>query len=131
MTTFTEAVGVRWHSPQTAELREWTYRIVFSAAEPRIELVEGPVGSPWDVSETGPRFDHLGYWSESLDATVDRWQTCDGLRLGYDGRVDGRRFAYAAADALGIRFEAVDASRKPAIDETWPVVDVSEGSIPE
>ncbi|GAA1085772.1 VOC family protein [Tsukamurella spumae] len=120
MATFTEAVGVQWHEPQTASLRDWAYRIVFSTSEPRIELVEGPVGSPWDVSESGPRFDHLGFWTESLDDTVARWATCDGLRIDYDGRDDGRRFTYAVADSLGVRFEAVDIARRTAIDHAWP-----------
>lgn len=125
MATFTDAVGVRWHEPRTATLGEWTYRIVFSTAEPRIELVEGPVGSPWDVSGSGPRFDHLGFWAASLDSTVDRWNACDGLRLDYDGRADGRRFAYFAADALGIRLEAVDEARRADVDDGWPVEDAS------
>ncbi|KXO94784.1 hypothetical protein AXK56_19420 [Tsukamurella pulmonis] len=125
MVTFAEAVGIRWHEPRTARLRDWTYRIVFSTAEPRIELIEGPAGSPWDVSASGPRFDHLGYWTESLDSTVDRWNACDGLRLAYDGREDGRPFAYFAADALGIRFEAVDETRRAAVDADWPADDAA------
>lgn len=125
MATFTDAVGVRWHEPRTATLRDWTYRIVFSTAEPRIELVEGPVGSPWDVSTTGPRFDHLGFWAESLESTADRWNACDGLRLEYDGRADGRRFAYFAAEALGIRFEVVDEARRADVDAGWPLKDAS------
>lgn len=57
METFTDTVGVRWHEPRVATLGEWSYRIVFSTAEPRIELIEGPAGSPWDVTESGPRFE--------------------------------------------------------------------------
>ncbi len=123
MTTFSDAVGVRWHEPQAATLRDWSYRIVFSTAEPRIELIEGAAGSPWDVSGSGPRFDHLGWWTESLDDTVARWATCDGVTIDYDGRGDGRRFAYAAVEALGIRFEAVDVERRTPVEQAWPLLD--------
>lgn len=117
MEDFTTAAGTVWNAVREATLDEWDYRIVFSTTVPHIELIEGPPGSPWDASD-GPRFDHLGWWTASLDATIRRLAEV-GLPADFDGRVRGRRFAYHWVASIGARFEIVDAANQPAFLGAW------------
>jgi Glyoxalase/Bleomycin resistance protein/Dioxygenase superfamily len=119
MQTLTRTAGVGWNAPRKATLGPWTYTIVFTTRQPFIELIHGPGGSPWDTTETGARFDHLGWWTDSLDATAEHWSRGCGLQPDYDGRPEGRRFAYFTAEALGTRLELVDASRMGDFMSTW------------
>jgi hypothetical protein len=108
---------VRWKAIERDELDGWSYRLALSADDPFIELIEGPPGSPWDAAD-GPRFDHLGWWCESLDDTTDQLADA-GHALVLDGRVHGRRFAYHRVDSVGTRFEFVDVARRGRLLEQW------------
>lgn len=117
MADFTSAAGTAWNAIREATLGEWHYRIVFSTTMPHIELIQGPPGSPWDASD-GPRFDHLGWWTASLETTTGRLAGC-GLPADFDGRTHGRRFAYHRVESIGARFEVVDAANQPAFLDAW------------
>ncbi|MEU5852621.1 VOC family protein [Saccharopolyspora shandongensis] len=118
MRDFESSAGVEWHEPQATRLGDWDYRIVFTkGGAPFIELIEGPPGSPWDAS-AGARFDHLGYWTSSLEAGARRLAD-QGLPEEFSGCPYGRAFAYHRMDSIGARIELVDASRQPQFLQTW------------
>lgn len=117
MTELAALTGVQWGTPVEAVLDEWPYTIVFSTAFPHIELISGPPGSPWEVLD-GPRFHHLGWWTNSLDTTACRWLTT-GASPSYDGRPSGRSFAYFFAPSIGANLEIVDTSRQSDFHKTW------------
>lgn len=119
MADFTATAGTRWNAVRAGQLSQWSYRIVFSVGTPLIELIEGPPGSPWDVTG-GPRFDHLGWWADDLAATTDRLAGA-GLCLAFDGREHGRRFVYHDVASIGARFEVVDAANRADFAATWDV----------
>jgi hypothetical protein len=110
-------VGTEWSSVRASVLGDWDYRIVFSKTIPYIELIEGPPDSPWDCRE-GARFDHLGWWSNSIEVTSRRWVE-QGLPKGFDACMFGRAFAYHEVSSIGSRFEVVDASAQPGFIEAW------------
>jgi len=111
------AVGIEWSPPQTDTLGDWSYRIVFSRTAPHIELIEGPVGSPWDAAG-GAHFDHLGWWTHSLTGSAQQLAEA-GLPQDFDGCPYGRSFAYHAVDSIGARIEIVDSAVQPAFLQAW------------
>jgi glyoxalase/bleomycin resistance protein/dioxygenase superfamily protein len=117
MHDFTYAAEIKWGPIRSDALGEWNYRIVFSRTAPHIELIEGPPGSPWDTT-TGPRFDHLGWWTQSLHDTSRRLAE-GGLPSDFDGCPYGRPFAYHRVNSIGTRFEIVDASAQASFLRTW------------
>jgi hypothetical protein len=117
MTELTDLTGVEWGTPVEAVLNEWPYTIVFSTEFPYIELISSTPGSPWEVTD-GPRFHHLGWWTDSLDTTACRWLTT-GATPSYDGRTAGRSFAYFLAPSIGTNLEIVDNSRQSDFLKTW------------
>jgi hypothetical protein len=121
MAELTELAQVQWNEPTAAVLEEWSYTIVFSRQFPFIELISGPPGSPWDAT-SGPRFDHLGWWSESLNSTAC-WWTTHGAEPRYDGRPAGRSFAYFFAPTIGENIEVVDTERQPDFLNNWTTPD--------
>ncbi|MGF0310767.1 MULTISPECIES: VOC family protein [Nocardiaceae] len=116
MSDLSATTGARWRAPRTGTLGEWTYRIVFSVAAPHFELIEGPPGSPWDCT-TGPRFHHLGFWSDNMD--LDR-TALDGVgQTVFDACPLGRPFSYHRIDSIGANIELVDRSAEPGFRTTW------------
>lgn len=113
------ALGVRWSPVRSGQLGQWPYRIVFSVAGPPFfEIVEGPPGSPWDVTTTGPRFDHIGYWSDDLER--DRAElTRRGAPVEVDACPYGRPFTYHRLASIGSRVELVDVAARPGWIENW------------
>lgn len=116
MSDLAATVGARWREPRTGTLGEWTYRIAFSIDAPYFELIEGPPGSPWD-STTGPRFHHLGFWSDDMD--LDR-SDLDGVgTMLFDACPLGRPFSYHRIDSIGASVELVDRSAQTGFRTTW------------
>ncbi|ASU83649.1 hypothetical protein CDO52_13380 [Nocardiopsis gilva YIM 90087] len=133
MRDLTTAAGVEWNPVKQDKLGEWEFQIVFSRkarpsshAAPYIELIQGPPGSPWDVTETGARCDHIGFWAQDLEAQSRRWEA-EGFPTDFSGCPYGRPFAYHRADSLGIRLELVDASRQAGFLAAW---DPEGGAMP-
>ena len=112
-----EAVGVRWCEPRAGQLGSWEYQIVFSEGAPYIEVIEGPVGSPWDAS-AGPRFDHLGWWTNSVEVSSRRLDEA-GFPVDFSGCPFGRSFAYHRVDSIGARVEVVDVRNQAGFFATW------------
>jgi nuclear transport factor 2 (NTF2) superfamily protein len=111
-------LGVKWSTPSSGQLGEWEYEIVFSReGPPFFELIEGPPGSPWDAT-TGPRCDHIGYWSRDLSHDKEEFAE-RGLAVDFDASPFGRPFAYHRLDSVGIRVELVDESLQAGFLETW------------
>ncbi len=117
MRDLTRAAAVSWFTPQDRMLGDWEYRIVFSADGPRIELIQGPPGSPWDTTD-GPRFDHLGWWAGSLSGTSRRL-AAEGFPVDFDGCPLGRAFTYHRVPSIGARMEVVDVANQAGFLETW------------
>ncbi|NGO78250.1 VOC family protein [Streptomyces sp. YC504] len=118
MRDFTLAAGVQWCEPRTHRLGDWDYRLTFTRGDaPFIELIEGPVGSPWDASG-GPRFDHLGFWTTSLTEGAARLER-RGFPEEFSGCPYGRAFAYHRMDSVGARVELLDLALQPGFLETW------------
>ncbi|BBG02906.1 MULTISPECIES: VOC family protein [Pseudonocardia] len=115
----TAALGVRWNPVRDGSLGDWAYRIVFSTAGPPFfEVIEGPPGSPWDITQTGPRFDHIGYWS--ADVARDRDRLSDrGAPVDFDSCPYGRSFTYHRLAGIGARVELVDLGAQQGFLETW------------
>lgn len=123
------AVGADWSAPVADRLGEWDYRIAFThGGPPFIELIEGPAGSPWDASH-GARFDHLGYWTSSVERGSQRLED-HGFATDFSGCPYGRPFAYHRLDSIGGRVELVDVTRQASFLQKWhrdggpmPVID--------
>jgi Glyoxalase/Bleomycin resistance protein/Dioxygenase superfamily len=128
---FSRALGCRWGAPREVAARMWTpsgeldVRLTYTYStgpEPRIELVSGSPGSPWDpVHHSG--VDHVCYWSD--DVTADsRSLAAEGMGLvvRHAGPVAGG-FVYHEA-AVGCRVELMDRGAGHRIrawlrDEEW------------
>lgn len=117
MRDFTRVSGTAWGTPQDRTLGEWPYRIVFTSGPPYVELIEGSPGSPWDPGD-GARFDHLGWWSQSVEDDSRRL-VAEGLPEDFNGCPYGRPFVYHKVDSIGARFELVDASLQRFFLDTW------------
>lgn len=81
---------------------------------PYVELIQGAAGSHWDTAP-GARMDHLGYWSEDLEADMRTLEE-NGLAVDIDGIAYGGRFSYHRTVHSGLRVELVDISRKESIE---------------
>lgn len=117
MREFTEATQVKWRGIESRTLGEWDFQIAISTHFPYVELISGPPGSPWDPSD-GPRFDHLGWWSHSVETTARRWSD-SGLSISFDACPLGGRFAYFNVPSIGARIEAVDIGNQAKFLSTW------------
>ena len=112
-------LGVEWNPIRDGSLGDWSYRIVFSTAGPPFfEVIEGSPGSPWDVTETGSRFDHIGYWSS--DVRRDRnLLVRRGAPVDFDGCPYGRSFTYHRLTGVGARVELVDLDAQQGFLDAW------------
>ncbi|EMD25189.1 VOC family protein [Amycolatopsis azurea] len=114
----TRTLGVTWSPVRAGTLGDWDYSIVFSVeGPPFFEVIQGPVGSPWDATE-GSRFDHIGYWSN--DVMADKQRLADrGAQIEFDSCPYGRSFTYHRLDSIGARIELVDLAVQPGFRDTW------------
>ncbi|MEU8621743.1 VOC family protein [Streptomyces sp. NPDC048623] len=113
------AAGIGWAEPRSGRIGEWEYRIVFSRpGPPFVELIEavGP-GGPWDASD-GPRFHHLGFWSEDAEAGSRRLSE-GGFPVEFSGCPFGRPYVYHHLKGLGAHVELVDAALQAGFLATW------------
>ncbi|MBN0043422.1 VOC family protein [Streptomyces actuosus] len=113
-----DAVGVEWAPPRPGRVGDWDFHLVFSRpGPPFIELVEGGPGSPWDASR-GPRFHHLGYWTDDLE-TGSRRLSEGGFPAEFSGCPFGRPYAYHHVHSIGASVELVAAGFQPDFLATW------------
>ncbi|MDT0465021.1 VOC family protein [Streptomyces gibsoniae] len=112
------AVGVEWAEPRPGRIGGRDFRIVFSRpGPPFVELIEGGPGSPWDAS-AGPRFHHLGYWTDDIGAGVRRLEK-QGFPAEFSGCPFGRPYAYHHLKSIGVNIELVDAVLQPDFLAAW------------
>ena len=127
MAQYSADTGVSWHSVQgfdldllvDGEVVTSSVRFTYSVEGPlQIELASGPPGSFWDVDLHGG-LNHLGYWTENLQADVAALQAggCDFIYggAGEDGQIGG--FAFVMPPN-GHRIELIDVAMRPAFD-SW------------
>ncbi|MFB7630747.1 VOC family protein [Streptomyces sp. NPDC056149] len=129
------AADVEFSAPRADRIGEWDFRIAFTrGAPPHIELIEPAApGGPWDASE-GARFDHLGFWTRSIEDGGRRLAAA-GLPEEFSGCPYGRPFAYHRVGSIGARVELVDLARQPAFLAAWnpggePMPPVEAGPAP-
>jgi hypothetical protein len=127
MRDFSAATGCRWAVPSTVTPTIWTPHgeidttIVYTYSigdEPRLELVVGEAGTPWDVQRFGGA-DHVCYWSDDIardSAALD--DLGFPLVATHAGGEGPRGFVYHASPVPGMRIELIDRARKPEI-EAW------------
>lgn len=95
ITDLARVLGVTWSPVRDGQLGDWDYRIVFSTqGPPFFEVIQGPPGSPWDAT-SGPRMDHIGYWSSDLASDKHRLAE-RGASMEFDACPFGRSFTYLA-----------------------------------
>ena len=117
-----EALGLTWSEIVDRENGGWKIRVCFALqGPPYLELIEGPVGSPWEATG-GSRIDHIGYWADDLE-TSKRQLDAAGLTLEVDGAKHGGVFTYQRGTRSGLRVELIDASGRKAFYERWGLDD--------
>jgi glyoxalase/bleomycin resistance protein/dioxygenase superfamily protein len=127
MAHFTDLVGVEWgpvvatdaFDVRTADGRDLTLpnKLCYSTAPPYLELVEELPGSVWVCNEHS-NLHHIGYWTDGLPADSGAFAAtqCPLEICGRDHAQVPVNFAYHR-DPLGVRFELVDATMKPMMEE--------------
>ncbi len=119
----TELAGYRWGPTAGGDTpvitadgeRVLPMRIVYSADEPRIELVQAMPGTIW--MPTGAGVHHLGYWSDDVDADmaslVDRGLTVEARAPSPEGST---LWAYCNGGGdTGPRIELVSRAIQPVL----------------
>jgi catechol 2,3-dioxygenase-like lactoylglutathione lyase family enzyme len=113
MEELTELDGHQWYPAVTHPVPIWTdegertvtVRMVYSLAEPRLELIEAVAGTAWTVAE-GNAVHHLGYLVDDLKSASDALTTA-GYPMEQCGAMGPDRpsgFAYHRGPR-GIRIE--------------------------
>jgi hypothetical protein len=99
----------------TSEYGGETIRVAYAReGPPYFELIQGTPGGQWDAG-AGPRtMDHVGYFSNDLDADAAALESA-GMPIDIDGRTYGAKFTYHRAAGLGMRIELVDVARYDAL----------------
>jgi Glyoxalase/Bleomycin resistance protein/Dioxygenase superfamily len=115
MEELSRTVGLSWGEAREAEYPDGPIRFTYSVdGPPHIELVQGSPGSPWDAAD-GARFDHIGFWSSSLDD--DKRELHDrGMPIEVDGEELGNPiFSYHRSEISGLRVELVTEEMRPHV----------------
>jgi catechol 2,3-dioxygenase-like lactoylglutathione lyase family enzyme len=128
MRDLSRTLDLHWREPTERESGSPFPRTVFSVEGPPFyELLQGPSGGPWDGSD-GPRFDHVGYWSDDLEADKRRLAH-QGVEVEVDGAtLMGTPFGYFRDPANGLRFELVDVSVRRELYQRWGRAEPEESS---
>ncbi|MEV6560861.1 VOC family protein [Nocardia sp. NPDC051756] len=117
MADLAAAVGCRWLEPSDGRYGDSALLATFSlGGPPYIELVTAGPDSPWDAS-TGARFDHLGYWTNSLPTTSNRLLQ-NGFPEEFTGCPFGRPFTGHHIASIGARIELFDTAAQPYFIDT-------------
>jgi hypothetical protein len=127
MAHFTELLGVVWGpvvKTDAFDVRDGDgndltlpNKLCYSTAPPYLELVEEVPGTVWVCNEHS-NLHHIGFWTDALpsDSHAFSASQCPLQICGRDGAQSPVQFAYHR-DPLGVRFELVDASLKPMMEE--------------
>jgi hypothetical protein len=114
MRELSEGIGVTWGPISAPNIGGADLRVVFTVeGPPHIELIEGQPGTNWDTAQ-GSHIDHIAFWADDLDATVEGAQR-GGLPLSSmqgDGRAYGLPYTYHDAEACGMRIEFIDSATR-------------------
>jgi hypothetical protein len=115
MEELTVGMGLKWSVVVETEWDTGKLRIAFSrTARPYIELIEGPIGSPWDAS-AGARVANLGYWSEDVDTDRAHLEQ-RGMPVVVDGKEHGRTWVWHGGRASGLTMELNDGAQRTALE---------------
>jgi hypothetical protein len=102
------ALGCTWGERLgPREVGPWTLTSVFSVEEPRLELLQGSPGSPWEVLE-GSRLHHIGFWSDDPESESERLAEA-GIPVVFDGKAElGLSSFYNLAPTAGVKIELLN-----------------------
>ena len=118
-------LGVRWATPRVADEIWPGHTSVFSLDGPLyIELIQGGPGSPWDPTG-GPRIDHIGFWTDDIEADKQRIPAIPGVEAGVAG-LAGVPFAVFRGEASGANLEFIDSSIRRSWQTRWGVATDSD-----
>jgi Glyoxalase/Bleomycin resistance protein/Dioxygenase superfamily len=109
MRELSAALGIRFGAVVEHGLGNSTIRVAFSEELPHIELLEVSPGS-LVVASGEPGLDHLGWWSDDLDADTRRLEDAGISLVVPIGPDDPFRLFYAPVS--GLRVELLDKSRQ-------------------
>lgn len=100
-------------------------RFAYSMNEPRLEVIQAVPGTLWTPSDSG--IHHLGYWSDDVDAVVDKL-VATGLEVEAKAPLpDGSAlWAYCRA-AAGPRVEVVSSLIKPIMTQWFTTGRMPQG----
>ena len=117
------ALGLRFGPPVDRDTKFGPMRVCFSLdGPPWIELIQGPVGSPWEP-KGGSQLHHIGYWTDDLAADRARMDAL-GMELEIDGEeMAGLPYAYFRAPTSGLRVELLHRSMHEGFYERWGIED--------
>lgn len=133
MDWFTKVAGYRWTDVVEVEQIGETpqgevtipMRMVYSGAEPRIELLQTVPGTVWTPADSGVH--HLGYWSEDVESDLatlkDNGMLCEVKSYNPDG--SGTLLWAYLKRATGPRIELVSLAMQPFIEYWWSTADRS------
>jgi catechol 2,3-dioxygenase-like lactoylglutathione lyase family enzyme len=133
----TELLGVAWGP--VMHLDEVEYRdadgndlvlpttISYTTGEPALEVIQERPGTVWERNEHS-NLHHLGVWTDDLvgDSGTFGAGACPLQLAGRAGDDAPISFAYHRDEALGVRFELVDATWRDAMAFLWQP-DAAEG----
>lgn len=115
--------GYRWCEPFDGTTtvvfpdgeQEIRMHITYSMDEPRLEIIEAVPGTMWVPADSG--LHHLGYWSDDVDADVERL-TAEGLTLDARGVFPDGTTMWAYCSTPGRpRTELVNSAMRPGLTE--------------
>ena len=127
MAWFTEAAGYTWTDVVTVDQQAVTpdgeitipMKMVYSGAEPRLELVQTVAGTVWIPADSGVH--HIGYWSDDVESDLATLEsnglTCEVKSYNPDG--SGTLLWAYAKGSVGPRIELVSRGMEPFIAYWW------------
>jgi hypothetical protein len=118
-TELTAALGLHWQPVWERPIENATLRVTYSIeGPPFIELIEANGSTDWDASG-GPHLDHLGYFSDDVDADGERL-AAQGIAVSLDGAGRGLGpWRYHRAPRSGLQFELIGPELRAQMEATW------------
>lgn len=117
MAEMAPALGLTFNQPHVSVYGGETITVAYAKeGPPYYELVQGSDGGRWNTS-SGPVMDHVGYFSNDLDADVATLEAA-GMPVDIDGRSYGSFFTYHRSAASGMRVELIAGDRHDWLMQT-------------
>jgi hypothetical protein len=124
MEWFSKTGGYKWceiatstHEVETpAGKKTVNMKVAYSMSVPRIEMIQTVPGTLW--VPTGAGVHHLGYWSDDIEAEMDKLQK-SGLELEMKNGKGMTVSCYFSKKPNGPRIELVNTAIRPYLEEMF------------